>query len=87
MGDLFMLIYTCELCGANPFHYLTELQRHTWELKQHPEDWLPRNYRDTMARTGLLLASWLPRGRIKPAAVIKEITKTCAAERIRYSLP
>ena len=55
MGDLFMsLIYTCELCGANPFHYLTELQRHLWELKQYPEDWLPWNYRDTMARTGLL---------------------------------
>jgi transposase len=58
VGDLFMsLIYTCELCGANPFHYLTELQRHTWELSEHPEDWLPWNYRDTMARTGLLLAS------------------------------
>ena len=29
MGDLFMsLIHTCELNGANPFDYLTELQRH-----------------------------------------------------------
>jgi transposase len=57
VGDLFMsLIYTCELCGANPFHYLTELQRHIWELSQHPEDWMPWTYRDTMARTGLLLA-------------------------------
>lgn len=28
-GDLFIsLIHTCELCGANPFDYLTELQRH-----------------------------------------------------------
>ena len=29
VGDLFMsLIHTCELCGANSFDYLTELQRH-----------------------------------------------------------
>ena len=29
VGDLFMsLIHTCELAGANPFDYLTELQRH-----------------------------------------------------------
>ena len=37
MGDLFMsLIHTCELCGANPFDYLTELQRHEPELKRKP---------------------------------------------------
>jgi len=30
VGDLFMsLIHTCELCGANPFDYLSQLQRHT----------------------------------------------------------
>ena len=29
VGDVFMsLIYTCELCGANPLDYLTELERH-----------------------------------------------------------
>ena len=29
VGDLFMsLIHTCELAGANPFDYLTQLQRH-----------------------------------------------------------
>ena len=29
VGDLFMsLIHTCQLCGANSFDYLTELQRH-----------------------------------------------------------
>ena len=29
VGDMFMsLIHTCELCGANPFDYLTELDRH-----------------------------------------------------------
>jgi transposase len=51
VGDLFMsLIHTCELNGANPFDYLTELLRHTEELKQHPSEWMPRNYRDTLAR-------------------------------------
>jgi len=50
-GDLFMsLIHTCELNGANPFDYLTELQRHAAELSAHPQEWLPWNYRDTLAR-------------------------------------
>lgn len=53
VGDLFMtLIHTCELCGANPFEYLTELLRHAAELAITPEAWLPWNYRDTLARTG-----------------------------------
>ena len=35
VGDLFMsLIHTCELNGANPFDYLTELLRHAKELKR-----------------------------------------------------
>jgi len=51
VGDLFMsLIHTCELNGANPFHYLTELLRHAEELKQYPSEWMPWNYRDTLAR-------------------------------------
>lgn len=51
MGDLFMsLIHTCELNGVNPFDYLTELQRHAEELKQKPSEWMPWNYRDTLAR-------------------------------------
>ena len=51
VGDLFMsLIHTCELNGANPFHYLSELLRHTEELKQKPSEWMPWNYRDTLAR-------------------------------------
>src|SRR4051794_7522072 len=50
-GDLFMsLIHTCELNGANPFDYLTELLRHTEELKQSPSEWMPWNYRDTLMR-------------------------------------
>ena len=51
VGDLFMsLIHTCELNGANPFNYLTELQRHAEELKRHPSEWMPSNYRETLAR-------------------------------------
>lgn len=50
-GDLFMsLIYTCELNGANPFDYLTELQRHSSLLSAHPSEWMPWNYRQTLAR-------------------------------------
>ena len=51
VGDLFMsLIHTCELNQANPFDYLTELQRHSEELKQKPSEWMPWNYRETLAR-------------------------------------
>jgi transposase len=56
MGDLFMsLIHTCELNGADPFDYLNQLQRHAEELKQAPSEWMPWNYRETLARTGALL--------------------------------
>jgi transposase len=56
VGDLFMsLIHTCELNGADPFDYLNQLQRHAEELKQTPSDWMPWNYRATLARTGALL--------------------------------
>jgi transposase len=56
MGDLFMsLIHTCELNHVNPFDYLNELQRHAEELKQTPSEWMPWNYRETLARTGALL--------------------------------
>jgi transposase len=51
VGDLFMsLIHTCELNGANPFEYLTALQRHSAELKQRPSEWMPWNYREALAR-------------------------------------
>ena len=51
VGDLFMsLIHTCELNDANPFDYLTELQRHARELAAHPSAWMPWNYRETLAR-------------------------------------
>jgi transposase len=45
VGDLFMsLIYTCQLNGANPFDYLTELQQHAEELAACPARWMPWNY-------------------------------------------
>jgi transposase len=51
VGDLFMsLIHTCELNGANPFDYLTELQRHAEEMKKSPSEWMPWNYRETLAQ-------------------------------------
>ncbi len=58
VGDLFMsLIHTCELNGANPFHYLSELQRHAKELKQTPSEWMPWNYRETLVRLATLAAA------------------------------
>jgi len=50
VGDVFMsLIHTCQLCGANSFEYLTELQRHARKLAAHPAVWMPWNYRETLA--------------------------------------
>src|SRR4051794_24033483 len=47
VGDLFMsLIYTCQLNQANPFDYLTQLQRHADQLAVSPQLWMPWNYRD-----------------------------------------
>jgi transposase len=55
VGDLFMsLIYTCQLCGANSFDYLIQLQRHARELAIYPAEWMPWNYRDTMAQAAEL---------------------------------
>jgi transposase len=51
VGDLFMsLIQTCQLCEANSFDYLTALQRHARELAANPAEWMPWNYRATLAR-------------------------------------
>ena len=45
VGDLFMsLIHTCRLSGANPFDYLTELQKHADLVAAKPHEWLPWNY-------------------------------------------
>ena len=58
VGDLFMsLIHSCELCGANPFNYLTELQRHAQELAAHPAAWMPWNYREALLQTAAVNSS------------------------------
>jgi len=54
VGDLFMsLIHTCQLCGANSFDYLIELQRHVRELAASPAEWMPWNYRQALERAGV----------------------------------
>ena len=53
VGDLFMsLIHTCQLCGANSFEYLIELQRHATELATGSADWMPWNYRERLVSAG-----------------------------------
>ena len=48
-GDLLVsLIHTCELNDTNPFHYLTELQKHAGELAAAPADWMPWNFLRTL---------------------------------------
>jgi transposase len=50
VGDLFMsLIHTCQFNGVNSFQYLTDLQRHAPQLAANPSDWMPWNYRETLA--------------------------------------
>lgn len=52
-GDLFMsLIHSGELNNANPFEYLTELQKHAAELAKHPAAWMPWNYRQALQPAG-----------------------------------
>jgi hypothetical protein len=37
------------LNGADRFDYLNQLQRHAKELGQAPSEWMPWNYRETLA--------------------------------------
>jgi hypothetical protein len=39
------------------FDYLTELLRHAEELQQNPPEWMPWNYRDTLARLAVPAAA------------------------------
>jgi hypothetical protein len=51
VGDIFMsLIHTAELNDVPPFDYLVELQRHPEEIAENPAEWMPWNYRETLAR-------------------------------------
>jgi transposase len=50
VGDLFMSpIYTFQLNEANPFDYLSQLQRHADQVAAMPQQWMPWNYRATLA--------------------------------------
>jgi transposase len=50
VGDAYMsLLYTAELNGENPLAYLTALLSHPAEVARSPADWLPWNYRATLA--------------------------------------
>jgi len=49
VGDILMtLIQTAARAGANPFDYLTQLQRNHRHARDHPENWLPWNYVTTL---------------------------------------
>lgn len=49
IGDMIMSLFTtCQLCGADPFHYFVTLQEHAPELRNHPKRWLPWNYRENL---------------------------------------
>ncbi len=52
VGDMYMsLIHTAELVGANPFDYLTELQKHAKEVFGNPAQWMPWNYLQMATQT------------------------------------
>jgi transposase len=49
VGDIYMtLIHTCYFAGADPFDYLTQVQRHEQQVKAEPARWLPWNYREQL---------------------------------------
>jgi len=53
VGDLFMsLIHTCELNDVNSFDYLTELLKHSGEVRENPGAWMPWNYRQARGSPG-----------------------------------
>ena len=50
VGDIFMtLIHTAELHRENPFQYLTALQHNAKAVSEKPRDWMPWNYKQTLA--------------------------------------
>jgi len=49
VGDIYMsIIATCHLADANPFDYLTQIQRHAAKVAEDPAKWMPWNYRDAL---------------------------------------
>lgn len=50
VGDVFMsLIHTAQMCGANPFDYLTAIQRRADDVARDPAAWMPWNYAAALA--------------------------------------
>jgi hypothetical protein len=50
VGDLYMsLIATARVTEADPFDYLTQVLRHGPQAAAAPADWIPWNYRETLA--------------------------------------
>jgi transposase len=53
IGDMYMsLIHTCHLTSVNPFEYLVALQKHTTAVSRNPGQWMPWNFKDTIAAIG-----------------------------------
>ena len=58
VGDVCLaLIYTTELHGGNPLHYLTALLAHEKDVAARPADWLPWNYEIALACTAVAKAA------------------------------
>jgi transposase len=54
VGDMFMaLIHSAEINEVDPYPYLVALLRHHKEVDENPSEWMPWNYKETMARLGL----------------------------------
>jgi len=50
VGDIFMtLIYSAELSGVNPFDYLTQLLKHSEQVRRSAHEWMPWNYQTAVA--------------------------------------
>ena len=50
VGDLYMsLIHSAELARADPFDYLLQLLGHRAAVAAAPSEWMPWNYRETLA--------------------------------------
>jgi hypothetical protein len=43
------LIKTCTEAGENPLDYLVALQEHKKDVRQHPDQWLPWTFRNTLS--------------------------------------
>lgn len=52
------LIHTCQLCGANNFEYLTDLERHARELAANPSEDPLELPRDACAGGSMMHAGW-----------------------------